>query len=414
MNGSNRYEQHGYFWATMEFEFGETAVDSKPCLETIRALHQTVVALRAALEQSRNEILELKQRAWPVETTLRNLSIENHVLRNTVLRKTEDVGKHYSNNNQPGNLQEGYEETQGFIEQANISPKKHVKIITPPRILSPTQSDAESQISSIKEISVHSKSPEIHSSKESINETEHFYISTPELKFSEDSTPREFVGNTSNLSKNCNHDLIEISIAIDNLSSRKISKSLENLTVAKTPIKNLSPIKNLGISKTLSFSNIPSTVGENLDMAGNYARNSVDDSSFGHVSPGNITPLTNAAASPRHNMLPTCTIQSQLNASSSPNISQMTQSAFQNSVLSNSATLENAQSEPALQNASHNEMEQNEEVDDIELIFTTEETKDSDFKEELVPIDNSDIHLQDVHNNRVSIRFILNLKINCL
>lgn len=59
-----------------------------PCLDTVRALHQTVVSLRAALEQSRSEILELKGKAWPlesVESALRALSIENHVLRRKIL-----------------------------------------------------------------------------------------------------------------------------------------------------------------------------------------------------------------------------------------------------------------------------------------------------------------------------------------
>lgn len=40
--------------------------------------------------------------------------------------------------------------------------------------------------------------------------------------------------------------------------------------------------------------------------------------------------------------------------------------------------------------SSHSNLEQNEEVDDIELIFTTDETNESDFKEELVPIESND------------------------
>lgn len=59
-----------------------------PGLETIRALHQTVVALRAALEESKSEILQLKSKAWPVDTVqeaLRTLSLENHVLRRKLL-----------------------------------------------------------------------------------------------------------------------------------------------------------------------------------------------------------------------------------------------------------------------------------------------------------------------------------------
>lgn len=57
-------------------------------LETVRALHQTVTALREALEESKNEILQLKSQAWPgesVQETLQNLSIENHILRRKIL-----------------------------------------------------------------------------------------------------------------------------------------------------------------------------------------------------------------------------------------------------------------------------------------------------------------------------------------
>lgn len=57
-------------------------------VDTVRALHQTVVSLRAALEQSRLEIEELKERVWSSETceiVLQNLSVENHVLRQRII-----------------------------------------------------------------------------------------------------------------------------------------------------------------------------------------------------------------------------------------------------------------------------------------------------------------------------------------
>ncbi|RZC32977.1 CAP GLY and/or SCP-1 domain containing protein [Asbolus verrucosus] len=83
-------------------EIGGALSKQGPCLDTVRALHQTVVALRAALEQSRTEILELKTKSFPlesVEQTLRTLSLENHVLKTqlvdqqaqkTVLEENED------------------------------------------------------------------------------------------------------------------------------------------------------------------------------------------------------------------------------------------------------------------------------------------------------------------------------------
>ncbi|XP_054268790.1 uncharacterized protein LOC128990449 [Macrosteles quadrilineatus] len=60
-------------------------------LDTVRALHQTVVSLRAALEQSRSELQALRQQVQGkvdptvYEKTIEKLSLENHVLRQRVL-----------------------------------------------------------------------------------------------------------------------------------------------------------------------------------------------------------------------------------------------------------------------------------------------------------------------------------------
>lgn len=57
-------------------------------VDTVRALHQTVVSLRAALERSRIEIEELKERIWSSEScelALHTLSVENHILRQKII-----------------------------------------------------------------------------------------------------------------------------------------------------------------------------------------------------------------------------------------------------------------------------------------------------------------------------------------
>ena len=67
-------------------------------LETVRALHQTVVALRAALEQSRSELFELRVKVNSSSgnkvytETIEKLALENHILRERVLisRTMED------------------------------------------------------------------------------------------------------------------------------------------------------------------------------------------------------------------------------------------------------------------------------------------------------------------------------------
>lgn len=208
-------------------ELGGSISRNGPCLDTVRALHQTVVALRTALEQSRREILDLKDKAWPlqsVENALKALSIENHVLRQKLVENDRVLIKKKTN-------------------------EKRVRIVT-------------------DEISKKS----------------------------------------------------DISISTENLSPRKISCSLENVTLLGSPRKH-SPAKSLSISKTLSFSNIPGKMDD--------AEESKEDQSRTNSEQG-------------------------------------------------AGSTENSQ------------IDLDQEVDDIELIFTTDETKDSDFKEQLVSIDSGE------------------------
>lgn len=68
-------------------------------LETVRALHQTVVALRAALEQSRSELFELRVKVHSSSNnkvfadTIEKLALENHILRERVLNSRMDETK---------------------------------------------------------------------------------------------------------------------------------------------------------------------------------------------------------------------------------------------------------------------------------------------------------------------------------
>ncbi|KAJ8975242.1 hypothetical protein NQ317_007362 [Molorchus minor] len=79
-----------------------------PGLDIVRALHQTVVALRAALEESKSEILDLKSKTWPTESVqeaIRALSIENHVLRRKLL-DSETNKKNNLKNGRENNIKE--------------------------------------------------------------------------------------------------------------------------------------------------------------------------------------------------------------------------------------------------------------------------------------------------------------------
>lgn len=74
-----------------QIQAGGVVYAERQSLETVRALHQTVVSLRTALEQSRAELHALRQQVQGkvnpevYEKTIEKLSIENHVLRQRVL-----------------------------------------------------------------------------------------------------------------------------------------------------------------------------------------------------------------------------------------------------------------------------------------------------------------------------------------
>lgn len=66
-------------------------------LDTVRALHQTVVSLRTALEVSKNELKELKEKyeqhshCFEYADVIEKLTLENHVLRRRVIDSDFDV-----------------------------------------------------------------------------------------------------------------------------------------------------------------------------------------------------------------------------------------------------------------------------------------------------------------------------------
>lgn len=81
-------------------EFG----DEGPYLDTVKALHQTIVSLRTALEQSRFEIDRLKESVWPVESVesvFKNLAIENHILRRHLIFSSTEKCKSTENTDAP-------------------------------------------------------------------------------------------------------------------------------------------------------------------------------------------------------------------------------------------------------------------------------------------------------------------------
>lgn len=229
-----------------------------PCLDTVRALHQTVVALRTALEESKNEILELKAKTWPIDSVgdaLRALSIENHVLRQQLL-----------------NLSERKQLVEESIDE------KHAEI-------------------TIKQPQIEPQLVEEKKSKKQV------VVISPKRQLE-----------------------ARIFIKTETISPRKISRSLESLTILKSPTY---VGRSLTVSKTVSFSNLSRECSFVEDDP-----NSMDD---------------------------------RIEEENSP------------------------------QSPEANDLDQNEEVDDIELIFTTDDTREADFKEQLVSIDAGDSATEQAH-----------------
>ncbi|XP_066250624.1 uncharacterized protein [Euwallacea similis] len=228
------------------------AVPQSVGLDTVRALHQTIVALREALEQSKSQISELKAKTWPVESVqevVQALSIENHVLRQQLVESEPSITA--TDKGQTAEVPITTVEDQKPAEPVKLNNKK-VTIVSPK-------------------------------------------------------------------AKNKSYQL-ETRISIKaKRKSKTASRSLESLTVLKSPIDKFS------FTKTVSFSNLPSVKREFTAAMSSVSRENSEDA---------------AEDSDR----------------------------YDDQLLS-----------------PQNDLDQ--EVDDIELIFTTDDTKDQDFKEGLVPID---------------------------
>lgn len=113
---------------------------------------------------------------------------------------------------------------------------------------------------------------------------------------------------------------------------KNISKSLESLTIIKSPLEKH---KSVSFSKTLNFSNISENVTREFKF-------DLDEGI------------------------------------------KMTERKYNSKEPSENNLVTKANDEVV---CSQNDLDQGDEVDDIELIFTTDDTKDSDFKEELVSIE---------------------------
>ncbi|KAJ8916856.1 hypothetical protein NQ315_005863 [Exocentrus adspersus] len=303
-----------------------------PGLDAIRALHQTVVALRAALEESRSEILELKSKVWPVdavEEALRSLTIENHVLRRKVLNywDLEKSDKAIATENATP-----HEES----DVPNLDPDKQVVTGNPEEKVPRNSTENLQQLESIKKIYSPYESPQLSQSSGNLNLEQHKdQLENINATFIHPQKKRVTIISPKRASKKTKRKIeATIKVKAVSVSTRQISKSLESLTVIKSPLESS---KKLSFSKTFSFSNLATQVKRDFNFDINQDFSMTDKKGGGRK--------------PRETDL-----------------------------LEETSIAEESQ-------CPENDLEQAEEVDDIELIFTTDDTKESDFKEQLVSID---------------------------
>lgn len=179
-----------------------------PCLDTVRALHQTVVSLRAALEQSRSEILELKDKAWPlesVESALRALSIENHVLRRKIIENGVQNRKHVTIVSPPHN--------EGALKNKSRS-LENLKTTSTVKSLSISKTISYSNINTMTENS--------NNIKENCTENEH-----PTVKITQ---PTNSVGNSqTDLDQDQEVDDIELIFTTDDTKESDFKEQLVSI-----------------------------------------------------------------------------------------------------------------------------------------------------------------------------------------
>ncbi|KAK9888090.1 hypothetical protein WA026_000367 [Henosepilachna vigintioctopunctata] len=386
-----------------------------PYIETVRSLHQTVIALRSALEQSKKEVLELKSKAWPtesIEQSLTALAIENHALKRKllsrdsnhslpdtpepVIEKEIDTIKTKSNNlinEKPAldtaKVQECQEITllsNNTSEEINTIDKNILKSDIPNPIviadnplkvketlssaLLPSVENAElfiepSKVSYYEAKPIISKSERESRTQSKVSDEVSSKIQTHGLQKHENDIGKilpekgdnKDIYSSANITTSVKTDIkkakkekhkiknqvklplrlssvrknkirASISIKAKSFDEKKVCRSLESLTVLKTPLEEVT------LTKTTSFFDLSSKINCEISKKGSA-----------------MTDNKNCASKEK--------VENEEDKHSS--------------------------SKP--EEISENDVELEPEVDDIELIFTTDDTKESDFKEQLVSID---------------------------
>ncbi|CAH1997434.1 unnamed protein product [Acanthoscelides obtectus] len=177
-------------------------------LDAIRALHQTVIALRTALEESKSEILELKSKSWPIETVqdaLKALTIENAALKRKIVQG-DFKGKDGAVKDKDGiDCVEDVDTVVNGVTRTNTCENDR----------KPPFSEAQK----LKKVQI--VSPKLNPKK-----------------------------TTRNLET-------KISVKAETSNAIQTSRSLESLTVIKSPLEGS---KHFSISKTFSFSNLSANI----------------------------------------------------------------------------------------------------------------------------------------------------------
>ncbi|XP_041982026.1 uncharacterized protein LOC121735309 [Aricia agestis] len=351
-------------------------------LDTVRSLHQTVVSLRTALEVSKSELKELKEkyeehsRCIEFSDLIEKLTLENHILR----RKIIDSDIHEKQNIE---LEVIYSPRVDNIEDSNK--KELIDILKSNenqevKVVEDTESKSFIDLSEER-----NDKPKVTSFNEPVDETNNHTV-----EGSESLPKKEFENKSSFSTKLELLSKFDVKIKVKTLkegsftssSSDDTSSNKESKTDEKSDLNLEKHMEHFEkIENSEAKVNIKTSSSEFVKMAvpnENEVKSNVDK--FGVqvriTSEDSVTVQENVERERNKDTL-------NLDVDS---LSLRSMSEGDNSVFSDGTTPNEArqQDEKETENASGNESE---EVDDIELIFTTDESKDmSNLQEDLVSI----------------------------
>lgn len=377
-------------------DIGSNVTSSGPYIETVRSLHQTVTALRTALEESKKEILHLKTKVWPInpiEQSLTALAIENHALRRKLLENNIDDElpseklKEVIKNNADANIGSSQESVDDINRNKEVTDFDQLGEYFGVSTANDIEKRSESNHFDVNEEIKENKS--VTPAKSAEKTEERLYSTKVDLK-NELQTDSQKPSLTDFVSKEVQPKLIKFEISpckeidvkeVNSTGESQLNKLSSSVSDSKKAKKEKQRSKKH--SKLPTVLSLKSAHKHKI-RASVHIKAKTFDEKRNSKSLDSLTvfktPSRELKFSKKTNFFNISSkISCEINKSMSGNDKFNMNNEFE--------TKQEVNSDDKVEDDCQNDMEQEPEVDDIELIFTTDDTKESDFKEQLVSID---------------------------